>query len=83
METNNKLAFSYWAETYPFKIYKRKNGTETFWVIDDYHRGKTRSENGNFRTFMCPDCSGIETTYGEDILEFQFENETLIKVDKN
>lgn len=82
-DDKNKLTYSYWAETYPLKIYKRKNETETFLVIDDYYLGITRSKNGDFEGFMCPDCSGIETTYGEDILEFQFENETLIKADKN
>ena len=82
-DDKNELTYSYWAETYPLKIYKSKNETETFWVIDDYYRGITRSKNGAFEAFMCPDCSGIETTYGEDILEFQFEKETLTKIDKN
>lgn len=82
-DNNNKLVFSYWAETYPLKIYKRINQTETFWVIDDDYRGISRSKNGSFQNFICPDCSGIETTYGEDILEFQFENSKLKKSNQN
>lgn len=82
-DDNQELDFSYWAETYPLKIYKRKNGTESFWVIDDYYRGISRSENGKFQDFLCSDCSGIEATYGTDILEFQFENKKLTKIEKN
>lgn len=80
---NNELTFAYWAETYPLKIFKRRNGTEIFWVIDDFYRGISRSKNGNFQDFICPDCTGIETTYGENILEFHFENKELKRVKIN
>lgn len=77
IEGENKLVFSFWSDTRTLKIHKRKNKSETFWIINDFYRGMSRSKKGVFQKFICPDCSGIETTYGEDVLTFQFENKKL------
>ncbi|MGV7105217.1 hypothetical protein [Flavobacterium sp. U410] len=76
------LKLKYWSENYSFKIYKRKNNKESFWVIEDYYQGISRSKNGEFSKFICPDCSGIENTVGINEAEYSFENDKLIKIEK-
>lgn len=77
------LKLKYWSESYNFKIYRRQNNKESFWVIEDYFRGVTRSKNGEFSEFICPDCSGIENTVGINEAEYSFENDKLIQIEKN
>jgi hypothetical protein len=83
IDEGETLKFEYWAETYSLKIYKRKNDIETFWVVDDYFRGVSRSSNGKFQGFNCPDCGGVELSFGETIFGCQFENHKLIEIKKN
>jgi len=55
----------------PFKNLQKKNDIESFWVIEDNYKCISRSKNNEF---LCPDCTGIETTYGNNITQFHFEN---------
>ena len=71
------LKVKYWSGDYPMKIYKRQNNLESFWVIEDYHRGVSRSENGEFIEFTCPGCLNSSLTEGDTMVEIHFDDGEL------
>ncbi|MDY8135446.1 hypothetical protein [Aquimarina sp. 2201CG5-10] len=82
LDGNEKLNIKFWSEVYEVKIFKRVNGEETFWVIDEYYRGATRSINGEFTRFTCaePECWTVNTIEGKNILSFEFKNGEWTKI---
>lgn len=73
-DNNKEYVIKFWSETIDVKVFKRKNKSESFWVIEDKYRGLSRTQNNEFNHFTCWDCSGIEKTHGIDTLSFEFKN---------
>ena len=43
----------FWSESEDITIYKRKNSSESFWVIEDIYRGFSKSQSYGFSPFTC------------------------------
>ncbi|WP_452600976.1 hypothetical protein [Pontimicrobium sp. MEBiC06410] len=81
IDGSEEFKIKFWSELYEVKVFKRTNGKQSFWVVDDSMRGVTRTENGVFTEFTCwePACSGGRME-GKNILSFEFKNNKWIKV---
>lgn len=80
LDNNKKIEIEYWSEVYETKIFKRKEGNEYFWVIDDYFRGFSRSDEEGFIEFICDDCIGNEKLKGDDVLGYEFRDGKWIRI---
>lgn len=70
---NEKFEIFYWSEIKELSLMKRSFEGQEFWVVQDDHRGLTRTRIQGFSDFTCMDCLGAKELVGENIIVLEFK----------